>query len=241
MLDPNAANTRVEKGTRHIYLSETRYALAEIKHLFIHELACHVARCIAGEHSALGLLGIQTKNDHLIEEGRALYYERQAAKLRGESFDDAGARFGSLTVGLACGVMTPPQTFLSLFTFLERYSLLARLLRRPEAKREELEQEARQYALSMCLRTFRGVPDLSQPGICYLQDAVYLHGLHIIEQAVAQDETLLDRLAVGRVGVEYLPDIEALGIEPAPQPFKDLIFDPNLDAYILSFTEQETS
>jgi hypothetical protein len=159
--------------------------------------------------------------------------------LRGEQFDDTGIRLGTLSVGLASGVMTPPQTFLSLFTFLELYSLLIRLLRQPEADRKELQKHAQRYALSMCLRKYRGVPHLEQPGVCYLQDAVYLHGLRLIENAVAQDKTVLDRLAVGKIALEHLPDLQELGIVSAPQSFKKFIFDPGLDSYILSFMQSE--
>jgi hypothetical protein len=66
-----------------------------------------------------------------------------------------------------------------------------------------------------------------------------LYGLRLIETAVAQDETVLDRLAVGKVALEYLPDVQELGIVSAVQPFKKLIFDPGLDSYILSFTQSE--
>jgi hypothetical protein len=198
VIDQNATNTRIEQGACCVYLPEKRFALDEIRHLFIHEFAGHVARCIAGTHSPLGLLGIHTKNCQPTEEGLVLYTERQATILRGEQFDDTGIRLGTLAVGLASGVMTPPQAFLSLFTFLELYSLLVRLLRQPEADRKELQKQARRYALSMCLRKYRGVPHLEQSGVCYLQDAVYLHGLRLIENAVAQDKTVLDRLAVGR-------------------------------------------
>jgi DNA-binding SARP family transcriptional activator/tetratricopeptide (TPR) repeat protein len=238
-IDPNATSARVEQGARQVYLPEKRFSLDEVKHLFIHELAGHVARLIAGTHSPLGLLGIHTKNCLPIDEGLALYYERQAAILRGEPFDDSGIRMATLALGLACGVMTPPQTFLSLFTFLERYSLLARLLSNPEADREKLQKQARQYALTMCLRKYRGVPDLEQAGVCYLQDVVYLHGLRLIEKAVASDETVLDRLAVGNVALEHLPDLQELGIVSAPLPFRKLVFDPDLDAYILSFAQSE--
>ena len=133
----------------------------------------------------------------------------------------------------------PRETFLSLFTFLELYSLLARLLRNSEADREELQKQARQYALSICLRIYRGVPNLEQPGVCYLQDVVYLHGLRMIEKAVAQDVTVLDRLAVGKVALEHLSDLQELGIVNAPQHFKKLVFDPDLDSYILSFIQSE--
>jgi tetratricopeptide (TPR) repeat protein len=238
-ISQNVTSAHVENGARHVYLQDKRFSLAEIRHLFIHELAGHVARCIAGDQSPLGLLGIQTKNCLPTEEGIVLYYEKQATVLRGETFDDSGLRIGTLAVGLACGVMTPPQSFLSLFTFIECYMSLVQLLTYPGANREELQKQMQQYALLICLRVYRGVPHLEQPGICYLQDVVHLHGLRLIEHAIAQDATVLDRLGVGRIALEDLPDLQELGIVSAPQPFKQRIFDPDLDAYILSFAQSE--
>ena len=91
----------------------------------------------------------------------------------------------------------------------------------------------------MSLRTFRGVPNLQQAGICYLKDTVYLHGLHMIERAMSQDETVLDRLAVGVIALELLPDLQELGITSAPASLWELAERPDLDDYILSFEEPE--
>ena len=84
------------------------------------------------------------------------------------------------------------------------------------------------------------MPDLAKAGICYSKDALYLRGLWKIERALAQDEAVLDRLAVGVVALEQLPDLKELGIASAPQPLRDLAQNPDLDAYILSFEEAET-
>jgi transcriptional regulator with XRE-family HTH domain/tetratricopeptide (TPR) repeat protein len=239
VIDSNAANARVEQGLRRFYLPEQRFALEKIRHLIAHELLGHVAQCAAGERSPLGLLGIHLKNSQPTEEGLALYHERHMAALYGQPFNESGMYNGMLATGLACGVVTPPQTFRSLFTFFERYSLLGRLLRRPDANRQKARKQARTYALSTCLRTFRGVPDLQRAGVCYLQDTVHLHGLRLIEQAIKEDESVLDRLAVGVCAIEHLPDLQELGILSAPQPLRKLADDPHLDAYILSFEESE--
>src|SRR5260370_35849564 len=82
---------------------------------------------------------------------------------------------------------------------------------------------------------YRGVRDLEQAGICYLQDSIHLHGLRLVEQAVAEDETVLDRLAVGVCALEQLPDLQELGILSAPQPLRKLAYAVDLNDYILSF------
>lgn len=88
-------------------------------------------------------------------------------------------------------------------------------------------------------RTFRGVPDLTHTGVCYTKDALYLRGLWKIEQALAKDQTILDRLVVGVVALEQLPDLSELGIISAPQPLRSLAQRPDLDSYILSFEEAQ--
>ncbi len=237
-IDSNAANARVEQGARSLFLAERTFSLNEIRHLLVHELAGHVVPCVAGEHSPLGLLGIHTKNSAPTNEGVALYHERQVLALHGQVFNDLGLRTGTLLAGLASGVVTPPQTFLALATFTELLTLLTYLVHSPDMDRQKAQTLAQNYALSLCLRMYRGVPDLEQAGICYLQDSIYLHGLRLIEQAVAEDETVLDRLAVGVCALEQLPDLQELGILSAPQSLQKLIYTVDLDEYILSFEEQ---
>jgi len=238
-IDTNNGSARVEQGLRQLFLPNEQLSIEKVRHLLSHELLGHVARCVSGEHSRLGLLGIHTKKSLPTEEGIALYHERQVAALHGQPFDDTGIVYGTLKTGLASGVMTPPQTFLSLVTFFELFSLLNRMLNNPDTDLQKLQRLAREYAIALCLRTYRGVPDLERAGTCYLQDAVYLHGLRLVEQAVAEDETVLDRLAVGVVALELLPDLKELGITSAPQPLRRLAYAPNLDACILSFESAE--
>ncbi len=135
--------------------------------------------------------------------------------------------------------MTPPQTFLPLYTFFESLFLLRRRLRRSEEDVQTAQQRAREVALSRCLRTFRGVPDLERAGVFFGKDVVYLRGLSLIERAVAQDETVLDRLAVGKVALDHLPDLQELGIVSAPQLLRKPAHDPDLEAYVLSFEPLE--
>jgi len=240
VLDPNVAGPRVEAGLRQVFLPADPIPLDELREYVSHELAGHVARSIAGESSLLGLLGLGTKGYLITEEGVADYYERQAATMHGDPVDDSGIWLGTLAVGLACGVACPPQTFSSLLAFFEPFLLLYRLLWRDDEDRPTAERRAQRNAFTRCLRTFRGVPDLSQAGICNTKDVVYLRGRWLIEQAVAQDETVLDRLAVGKVAYELLPEMEQLGITASSHSFRTLALDPDLDAYIMSFEGEDT-
>jgi tetratricopeptide (TPR) repeat protein len=235
VIDPNATGARIEQGLHVMFLPDQQFTLEKIKHLLMHELAGHTARIMAGEHSLLGLLGIHTKNYMPTEEGLALYHERQEELRHGRRFDDAGIRLITLGIGLASGVMTPPQTFLSVVTFLESLASLRMLLKRPHTERQKVQTQARAYALSLGLRIYRGVPDLECPGVCFLQDAMYLRGIRLIEQAATEDKMVLDRLAVGVCALEQLPDLQELGIVAPPQALRKLATASDLDAYILSF------
>src|SRR6266567_3407287 len=239
IIDSNANSPRVEQGLRHLYIPENKLSVAQIKHYLSHELAGHVARCIAGEHSLLGLLGIHSRNSLETEEGLAVYYDRQREFQDGQMYDDTSIWSGTLATGLASGVLTAPQKFLSLYTFFEAFYLLYQLLKRPHLNVQKAQRIASRYALSVCLRTYRGVPDLELAGICYTKDVHYLRGLWKIERAVTEDTTVLDRLAVGVVAVGRLPDLHELGIVATPQSFRKLASDPDLDTYILAFEEAE--
>jgi hypothetical protein len=240
VLDPNASGPRVEAGLRQLFLQDSPTSLSEIREYVSHELLGHVARSVAGEYSSLGLLGMGTQGYMPTEEGIADYHERHVAALHDQAFDDSGSWLGTLAIGLASGVVTPPQTFFPLFSFFEPFLLLYRLLWRDDEDRATAEQRARRNALIRCLRTYRGVTDLQRPGVCFTKDVVYLRGLLEIEHAVADDETVLDRLAVGKVALDLLPDLQELGIG-APQQFsslRKLAYDPGLNDYILSFEEE---
>jgi hypothetical protein len=234
-IDAAGGGKRVEPGLRQLILSAESWTPEIIKIDLAHELAGHVARSFAGEHSPIGLLGIGTRGYAATEEGLAYYYQRQVEVLHGHPFDDSGLISGTLAMGLASGVVTPPQTFSSLYTFMERLFFLYRRLLRPWNNKESDQKRTHTYALRRCLRTFRGVPDLRRAGVCYLQDVMYLRGILLIDRLITEDPTMLDRLMIGKVAYDLLPVLQPLQMVPSPQPLRELLADPELDNYILSF------
>jgi hypothetical protein len=241
-IDTAGGVTRVEWSLRQLILAEGSFTVEKIRHLLAHELAGHVARSFAGEHSSIGLLGIGTQGYEAIEEGLAIYHERRVDALHGQRFDDSGAITGMLATGLASGVVTPPLTFSSLYTFLTMFILLYRRLLRPWQDEERDRKYTRTLAIGRCLRTLRGVPDMNRAGICYLQDVTYLRGLLQVERLTVKDPPALKQLAVGMVAYELLPTLEPLKLLPPPQPLRELAYHPDLDNFILSFetTEEDT-
>ncbi len=243
VIDPGASGPRIESGLRQLFVPDTPFSLDDIREYVSHELLGHATRSIAGEHSLLGLLGMGTKGYMPTEEGIADYHERSVAALHGQPYDDSGTWLGPLAVGLASGVMGRPQTFTSLFAFFEPLLLVYRLLWRDDEDRPTAEQRARRNALIRCLRTYRGVPDVQKAGICLSKDVVYLRGYLQIQQAVAEDPAILDRLAVGKVALELLPDLQELGIVAQEQgaSLRKRAYDPELDNYILTFEDSISS
>jgi tetratricopeptide (TPR) repeat protein len=239
VIETGAIHEWIESGLHLLVLPEQQFTLADIKGILTHELAGHAARSMAGEHSLLGLLGIQTKNYQPTEEGLIIYYGHQDALRDGREPSSEGAEWSAFAVGLASGVITPPQTFLSVATFFELLVLLYGLLKWPDAEMQKARTPvgayARTYGLMMAQRVFRGVPDLSHAGVCFLQDAMYLRGMRLIQQAVAEDVTVLDRLAVGKCALDQLPDLQELGIVAPPQSLRKLVDVADLYDYILSF------
>src|SRR5260370_41679974 len=155
-----------------------------------------------------------------ISEGRALCHEMQTTAALGQVFDDSKVWLGTLSAGLATGVVSPPQSFRLLYVFLRAFLVLYRLIRRPDQDEETAQKTAHDLALTLCLRAFRGVPELEKPGVCYSKDVVYRRGLLLIQRAVAEDVTILDRLAVGRIALGPRPAIDRLGTVPPLQPLR---------------------
>jgi hypothetical protein len=166
----------------------------------------------------------------------AVYYDQQTAQIRNQLIDETNLTtwIGTLATGLAAGVLSTPQSFLSLQQLLEQLYLLDRLLKE-DGDLAKARTVAHRLALNRCLRTYRGVPDLTVAGICYAKDAIYLRGYLQIQRAVKEDTGVLDRLMVGKIAYEHVQDMKELGITtPSIRP-KWYAHRPDLDEYILSF------
>lgn len=241
VIDYAANNTRIEPGLRHYILAGKPYSSTILNVQLAHEWGAHVSPRVAGEQSALGLLGLGTGWSLTTEEGLGLFYEIELARRTGQRFDEAKIWLGTLSTGLAAGILTPPQSFLSLYTFLADFLLLYRLVFLGDEERETAQDKASNVAQTRCLRTYRAVPDLSQPGICYPKDAVYERGLFQIYDEVAQDPAVLDWLAAGVVALEQINDLKALSIPPAAHSSRALLDQPDLERYIISLAESVPS
>ena len=245
LIDPAALVTRVEPQIQAILLPETPVSFDKALYLLSHELESHTFRYVAGARSALALLGIGTKGYLATEEGLALYADLMTARALNPQAPENIPWMGTLATGLACGarlssgVKIPPHSFRSLFLFLEQYFLLSGILNGTAHTIEAARERAHALALTRCLRTFRGVPDLNHHGICSVKDNCYVQGYLSIKDAIAQQgEEVLTRLMVGAMALEQLDDLAVLGIiTPALSP-RWYARDPNLLERITSMMQE---
>ena len=237
VIDVTVNDPRIEQLTQCLILPDKQLSVERVRTLLSHEIESHVFRAAAGEKSRLNLLATGTCGFMATEEGLALYNDRETARLQGKANDEisTASLFGTLATGLASGVVASPLTFSRLCAFLELFLFLYRRLNHLDKDEQRTRAKARDLARIRCLRTFRGVPDLTVAGIAYVKDALYMRGERMVSQQIQQDNTVLERLMVGVVGVEHLPDMEELGIVRPPYPPKWLAHDPDLASYILSF------
>jgi hypothetical protein len=245
LIDPAALVTRVEPQIQTILLPETPVPFDKALYLLSHELESHTLRYVAGERSALALLGIGTKGYLATEEGLALYADLMTARVQNPHAPENIPWMGTLATGMACGahlssgVAIPAHSFHSLFLFLEHYFLLTRVLNGTAQTIEAARANARALALTRCLRTFRGVPDLNRPGICSVKDNCYVQGYLAIKDAIAQQgEEVLTRLMVGAVALEQLDDLATLGIVTPALRSRWIARDPHLLEHITSLMQE---
>jgi hypothetical protein len=124
-----------------------------------------------------------------------------------------------------------------LLTFLESVNMLRGLLAGKGLTLAEIGEDARKNAQSRCLRTWRGVSQLSPPGICSAKDSVYLRGYLTVTQALKEGKATFERLMVGAAGVHHLDDLRELGIVEPAIVHQRFATDPELESCIEQFAD----
>lgn len=239
VIDATANVERIEQLTQRLILPDKALSLSGVRQLLKEEVEVHMFRAVAGAKSRLDLLATGTRGFMATEEGLVEYKDREWALRQGKPVEEfsAGSLFGLLSTGLAAGILTTPMTFSHLYRFLEAFLILYRSVLLLDKEVERARAKAPDVARQRCLRTFRGVSNLNFPGAAYLKDWLYHHGYLQVEEAVRGEEGVLQRLMVGVVGLEQLPDMLELGIVQPPQLPRWLAYDPDLASYIQAFEE----
>lgn len=189
----------VEPNLRLLILPQQEYSIAKLRGLLIEEVETHVFRAEAGYASSLLLLGSGTARYKYTEEALATF-------AKGEQANPKKSWLGTLAAGLMAGVISPPFTFSALVLFLKQAFLVRNIKYAPYG---EAEKEAQEEALERAVRAVRGIPDLSRPGICCLLDRIYLKGYLDLSDFLKKEGDI-QRLFVGKIGTDDLPDMEQI-------------------------------
>lgn len=234
-LDPATNHAHVSQSLKQLILPADKWISSEkIRQLLGHEIETHVFRAVSGEKSSLAILSIGLGGYLETEEGLAIYYTQEVDKYKAAGKSEK-SWIGTLATGLAAGVMCKPYTFRELQLFLESVNILQSLFAESDLPFTEIREEARRNAQNRCLRTWRGVTDLTHPGICSVKDNVYLRGYLAVNQALEKDRTTFERLMVGSIGLQHLADLTEIGITIPHVKHLQFAIDPDLDAYIARF------
>jgi uncharacterized protein (TIGR02421 family) len=187
---PHISSSNVESANRLIIVrADQLYSMTSIKRLIVHEIETHVLRAANGYLQPLRIFGAAVIPGYLTtEEGLALVNEERAGYI-----DHSRLRV------LAARVVAAHLARLT--SFREIYD---RLIRSGLSENE---------AWTTVKRVKRGLGDTSVPG-GYIKDHVYLWGKIKLEQFLVDGGDLAG-LYVGKIGLEMLHLVQALGMRPA--------------------------
>ena len=237
VFDEASTSERVDLNQHRLILSERPMSNEKVRELLAHEIEVHTFRSSSGAHSPLAILSSGLQGFLETEEGLAMVYSQEAVRQASGIKPKPKIWIGTLTCGLASGVVCPPLTFRKLLLFVEAVSMLIDLLDGKESSITRVREKARRYAQNRCLRTYRGVTHLERSGICTNKDAHYLRGFLAVCQEVEKDPTVFDQLMVGSIGLHHRTDLAELGISVPGVVHKRFAIDPDLDAYIMQFAD----
>jgi transcriptional regulator with XRE-family HTH domain len=200
-----------------------RFSVLTAAELLAEEIETHIFRAVAGKRSKVALLGSGTRGFLPTEEGFARVTVQEMLEVQGLGRKDY-AWITTLAPGLASGVLTPAQSFRTLYEFLKKAFLAS--------NRYDTTYDAKIAALSRASRTFGGIPDLEVVGICNLQDRVYLQGYREVTDALQGYPK--ERLLVGSIGIADLNDMEELHMLQPVIKHQQLAHDPQLFERIIA-------
>lgn len=159
--------------------------------MFAHEVGVHVYKREQGKKNRLQLLSIGAPNSKKSEEGIATVVE-QLVKNQYTTY------FGHdkyLALCLASGVLDGKER-----DFRDTYEYIHKVYSSRHTKKYDdckACKMAKDRAWNTCVRIFRGA-DPSMPGVCFLQDKLYLEGNVQVWNAIKDESVLLKRIYAGK-------------------------------------------
>jgi len=243
--DPTTSHARVELDLQTLYLPTKPLTIAKVRQLLAHEIEVHAFRSNAGRHSVLALLSSGTQHSMVTDEGLAIWYEAEVERQSNKSDnrvdpinDLSKLWLGTLATGFASGVISPPLTFTSLYSLLEKVFIIRGVLAGKTTTAASA--DAKQTAQDRCIRTFRGVPDLTIAGLCSTKDAHYLAGALTVTQALKRGISF-DQLMAGCFALEQMSDLNELGIREATIPHQKIALATSLESLAGQLSEEQVA
>lgn len=192
------ASDPVIRIPKTLHVSKARAA-----RLLTHEIEVHALRTHNGYQSPIHLLARGLDRYVQTEEGLATYFQE---KLSDKPRKHAPGFWDAWTISL-----TQIMGFEDVFeTIAQAKAQLNRAIgySRPRAKAED-------SAWRLCVRTYRAISNPSQPGVGFWRDHIYRSGNQLIHEVAKKYPDSIEKLFVGNIGIQHLPDIAELEL---PQP-----------------------
>jgi len=197
-----SASAMVLVAKQRIYVKKgTEFSENFIRRLVIHEIGTHVLRAENGREQPFMIFFHGMPNYLATEEGLAVVNEERFGLLNNENLKNYAAR--AIAVQMAMG-----KSFSKVYNYL-------------------LDFFPPNTAFKLALRAKRGIADTSKPGGCP-KDYVYIDGYIRVKEYLDKGGDL-DKLYIGKVGLEHLSTIDEIqGLKkpkflPKNQTFKSLL------------------
>jgi|GEM_PF-1618016 len=180
---------------------------ARAARLLTHEVEVHALRTWNGIQSPYYLLWRGLDRYLRTDEGLAVHFQ---VRVSGTEPKHAPGFWDAYSVSLA-----------KVGSFTETFEALkyARTELAEKMGKKDPESIGQDSAWRLCLRAYRGITDLSEPGVGFFRDHIYRSGLRDVRKAIEKYGTeSVGRLFVGNVGIHHLPLLEHLSLKNARTP-----------------------
>lgn len=181
----------VDQNNRTIRIPSQRFfSRRKMKSLLVHEILTHVARRENAEKSNLKLLRLGLDHYLMGEEGIATVCDQSLSKTSNYKGEP-----GFIAVCIAIGLGGGKNNFRGVFEFMKEFYLYRMILK--NSINVDFEQKSRELAWNYCLRIFRGT-GCSDPGVCYMKDAIYMVGNYRIWKLIRSDPEAMKYFDIGK-------------------------------------------
>lgn len=190
---------RATHALRLLVPTDLRITRRRARQLLAHEIEAHALRHLNGIRSPLHILARGTAGYLIADEGLAMTLQAEHAQ---------GNHWPGFWESYAVAIALEhdgPTTFALL---RDARAALATAMHDPNARKT-----GEDAAWRLCLRIYQGIAHPNRPGLAFPRDHVYLSGYHAVSALPN-----VNSLYIGKVAIEDVPALTALGITPQHTP-----------------------